>query len=274
MKHKVSRFAGRAMLWAGAFGWAIGANAYPTQSPFWGPTGLGSIPTTDTVPANEFEAGLSYEKISPTGADVRQFPTATATYGLKNGEIGVAYDRERTEFPGLTFKNDYRAAHAKWRLLGKPGGAQAAVGVHYLDFGDVPGHVTTYYATGSLPLLKGKRGPRFIGHLGVMHNRITGGAPANETRPMAGLEWRAGHNCVIAGDYIWKKGQASSISSLIARYQWPCGLTAQVGVGQFRGDDNRFLAGVSYRFNWKGLGPDDTLFGKSSTRDAAKETKR
>ena len=230
----------------------VGSNqpvgAHPVSSPFWGPSGLGSMPTTDTVAAEHLELGLNYEQVDPTAADVRFFPVATANYGFSRGELGVAYARERTTAPGITLKSSYSTVHGKWRFLGDDKGAQAAIGAHYLNFHSAPGSLTSLYLTGSLPLIRRAERPVLRGHLGIIHHRIRSFAPDKETRPMIGLEWRPGANFVIAGDYIPKKGQTASIASLIARYErgaW----SAQIGAGQFRGNDNRLFIGVSYRFD-------------------------
>ena len=266
MKHKVSRYAGSAVLWAGAFGWAIAATAYPAGSPFWGPSGLGSIPTTDTVPEDQVELGVKYEHVSPVVGKTNFFPVATATYGARRSELGVAYARERTTAPGFTFHGDYFAIHGKVRLLGSANKAQLAVGAHYLNFGGSPGSLTSVYLTGSAPLLRRDGQTRLRGHLGVIHHRVKGFAPDNETRPMIGLEWRTASRLTVAADYLPKKGNSASISSLIARYGWPCGVTAQIGVGQFRGNDNRLFAGVSYLFDTNKNS--DTLFGKADSGKA------
>ena len=234
------------------------AQAHPVQAPFWGPSGLGSLPTTETVPLDEVEVGLGYEHVDPTGGSVRYLPVVSATYGLKRSELGLAFARERTQGGGLTFRNNYLNVHGKYRLLGSDGGAQAALGVHYLDFGNVPGHLTTFYLTGSLPVSKKEN---LLLHGGVMHNRIHSGASSNETRPMVGIEWRASDKLTLAGDYIAKNGQATSVSSLIARYQWSNNLSAQIGTGQFRGNDTRLFIGACYRFD--ATKERDTLFGKA-----------
>jgi hypothetical protein len=226
------------------------AYAHPVAAPFWGPTGLGSMPTADTVPQDQLELGLNYENVDPTVGDVRFFPVITANYGLSRGEVGVAYARERTTAPGITLKSDYVTAHGKWRFLGDANSAQAAVGAHYLNFHSAPGSLTSLYLTGSIPLWRRAGQPLLRGHLGVIHHRIKGFAPDNETRPMVGLEWRPAGNFVLAGDYIPRKGQTASITSIVARYERGA-LSAQIGAGQFRGDDNRLFAGVAYRFDTK-----------------------
>lgn len=234
--------------------------AHPIQAPFWGPSGLGSLPTTETVPLDEVEIGLGYEHVDPTGGSVNYLPVVSATYGLKRSELGLAFARERTTGGGVTFRNNYVSAHGKYRLLGREGGAQAAVGVHYLDFGNVPGHLTSFYLTGNVPILKKQN---VLLHAGVMHNRIHSGASANETRLMGGLEWRATDKLTFAGDYIAKNGQATSVSSLIARYQWSNNLSAQIGTGQFRNNDTRFFISAAYRFSATKFRERDTLFGKA-----------
>lgn len=256
----------RRAVMCGAVGVAVGsvtnpAHAYPTQAPFWGPSGLGSMPTTDTVPLDQVEFGVNYESVNPAVGKTRFAPVVTATYGAERGELGVAYARERDTAPGVSFHSDYFALHGKLRLLGSENKAQLAVGAHYLNFGSAPGSLTSYYLAASAPLLKHNNQARLRGHLGVIHHRVKSFAPNNETRPMFGLEWRQSSRLTVAADYLPKKGNSASISSIIARYQWPCGLSAQVGVGQFRGDDNRLFAGVSYLFDT--TKNKDTLFGKT-----------
>jgi hypothetical protein len=208
------------------------------------------MPTAETVPPEHLELGLSYENVDPTVGDVRFFPVVTANYGLARGEIGVAYARERSTAPGVTLNSNYSAVHGKWRFLGDANSAQAAVGAHHLNFHNAPGSLTSLYLTGSVPLLRRAEQPVLRAHLGVIHNRIRGFAPDNETRPMVGLEWRPAGNFILAADYIPKRGQTASIASLVARYERGA-LSAQIGAGQFRGDDNRLFAGVSYRFDTK-----------------------
>lgn len=62
--------------------------AHPTGVPLAGPTGLGTIPTTETVPEGQVEVGLSFENIKPNFGRVRYMPVAPANYGL-GGEKSV-----------------------------------------------------------------------------------------------------------------------------------------------------------------------------------------
>ena len=81
--------------------------------------------------------------------------------------------------------NEY-ALHGKVRLLGTDGKPQLALGAHYLNFGSTPGSLTSFYLTGSAPLLKRDGDVRLRGHLGVIHQHVTGFAPESLTRPMVG----------------------------------------------------------------------------------------
>ena len=228
------------------------ARAYPTSAPQFGPSGLGLMPTTDTVNAKAIEVGLGYEDVDPdAGGSVRFFPTATVAYGFENGEVGAGYLRERVSFGGIDLDFDYFVAHGKYRIWEDKGGRGAiALGAHYLDFNDTPGNVLSLYATGSYVLWRAKdKRLSLRGHLGVLHQRIDGGPgfEENETRPMVGLELRCKENWTLAADYLPSSGVTVKQMSAVARYdggRWG----AQIGIGEFRGGDRKIFGSALYRF--------------------------
>lgn len=222
----------------------------PTGAPLWGITGTGTLPNTETVPQRQVEVGLAYENVDPeAGEDVRFFPIGTATYGLKRAEIGAGYLRERIDDPflGTTLSTNYSALHGKYRLYEKPNSRlAAAVGVHYLNFGRIPGDVTSVYAVASKTLSPPGARLRVVGNAGVLYNHITGDNDDDNVRPFASLE--AGRNGYsLAVDYTPSSGQSVKILSVAARYQKER-LGFQVGYGQFRSSDDKLFVGASYRF--------------------------
>ncbi|MBV9470179.1 MAG: hypothetical protein JO316_02885 [Abitibacteriaceae bacterium] len=227
--------------------------AFPTSVPILGPTGLGFIPTTDTVPAQQGEVSASYEKVNPNVGKVTFAPVLTANYGLRRAELGVAYLHERTEVPGFTIGNHYTTLHAKYLLLeSAKSGAALAVGVHHLDFGGLPGKVNSLYLVGSYPVWRREdRNESVRAHLGVIHHRISGGgAITNATRPMGGIDWAVNQEVTLAADYTPRRGAAVPLWSIVARYQkastpsWG----VELGYGRQNGSDDKFFAGVNYRF--------------------------
>ncbi len=247
------RMLGRRLLLGGALlgtGLCVaisGAGAYPATAPLWGPSGLGIIPTSETVDEGTIEAGLGYESVNPAGGDVRFLPVVSGTYGFDRGEIGAGYLRERVTGGGVTLNSDYFIVHGKYRLLNQPGGAQIAAGAHYLKFdSNTGGGVTSVYLVGSYPFLQQK----LFGHAGLLYQRTSsGGFSSNEVRPMVGAEWRANDKVRVVADWLPKKGVSVSAASLAARYEHPKGWGAQIGVGQFRGDDTKIFVSGTYRFN-------------------------
>jgi hypothetical protein len=249
---------------AGTLG-AARVHAMPTGAPLWGITGTGTLPTTEVVPVGETEVGLMYENIDPAvGGKVRFFPIGTACYGLKRGEIGGGLLREKVDdvFLNTSFTTTYSTLHGKYRLFEKPeSGTAIAVGTHFLDFGRVPGNVLSLYAVASKELTRGassltstsdasaaSTGPRVrvTGNLGVLYQRINGVNEDNNVRPFVSLQARRGAFSLNA-DYTPRSGQSVKIYSLAARYEKDR-LGLQIGYGQFRGSDEKYFAGASYRF--------------------------
>ena len=237
---------GGALLGTGLCVAANVAGAYPATAPLWGPSGLGIIPTTETVEEGIIEAGLGYETVNPAGAKVRFLPVVSGTYGFERGEVGAGYLRERVSGGGVTLNSDYFIVHGKYRLLEHPNGAQIVAGAHYLKFdSNIGGGVTSVYLAGSYPFLQQK----LRGHAGLMYQRTSSGAFSNsEVRPMIGAEWRANEKVRIVADWLPKKGVSSSVVSIAARYEQPRSWSAQIGVGQFRGDDTKIFVSGTYRF--------------------------
>lgn len=80
-------------------GCCLPSMATPTTNPLPGPTGLGVIPTTQTVVPGGIEATIAYERASISGGGYGQFePFINATFGFKRGEVGISYAREKTNF--------------------------------------------------------------------------------------------------------------------------------------------------------------------------------
>jgi len=262
MQHKVQPWhllIGLAGIGAGA------AHATPTSAPLWGPSGLGIMPTTDTVPRRHGEVNLSFQNVDPEGGgNVRYFPVIMANYGFKRGEIGGGFVREKCDCGptgssgpfGLRYKYyNYGVLHAKYRVAGDPNrGAALAVGAHFLHFNSERGqYVGTGYLTGSLPLLRGGGElPKVRANLGVLYQQIRLANRENVTRPAFGLEFLPSKSFSIVADYIPKSGVAERLMSLSARYQGET-LGAAVGVGRLR-DDTSIFGNVSYRF---GVDDDD-----------------
>lgn len=235
--------------------------AYPTAEPLWGATGLGVLPTTDTVAPGQTEVGLGYENVSPGfGGKVQLFPVASATHGLERAEIGAGYAHERFRVDGFTSNADdfnlngkFRFAQSSRAYSGVPDAA-AAVGVHFTRFGGF-GNLTSLYLTGS-KVLSHTDGNLLRGHLGLLYqDRSGGGSNENTLRPMIGLELRTAKNLTFAADYIPRRKSAAETWSIVARYEMRQPLSFQIGYGQFKsGDanfnsrDKRVFASVAYRF--------------------------
>jgi hypothetical protein len=244
------------------------ARAHPTSTPLWGPTGLGAIPTTDTVPRRHIEAGLGYENVEPNygpgvDASVRFFPALSGTVGLNRAEVGAGYLREKLRVEDAFFgvfeqTSDAWNVHGKYRLWqsrreysGVPDAALAA-GFHYIDFDADAGHLTTLYLAGSKVLWHSRADEHLLrGHAGVLHQR-TSAIDENLTRPFAGVEYRYRNRLVLAADTIPDEKSATRVWSVIARYESPKNWSAQIGYGEFgsvfRDDDHRWFASVAYRF--------------------------
>jgi len=238
---------------------ATAVAAFPVGIPLVGPTGLGTMPTTDTVPANQVEVGLAYERVKPDfGGRVNFLPDATATYGFTRGEVGAAYVRERLSAFGFSLTSNDFTLHGKYRLYENArNGAAIAAGAHYLHFDNSQGNVASLYLSGSYPLIAPREARKYSlrGHLGAIYQRVDAGDSGadsnNEVRPMVGLELLTGSAFSLAADYLPKSGDIGRTMSLAARYQMESGLGAQIGVGRLR-DDNKYFVGVTYRFAGKG----------------------
>jgi hypothetical protein len=218
--------------------------AAPATAPLWGPSGLGIIPTTDTVPARQFEFGLGYERVKPDDGRVRFFPVLSATYGSDRAEVGAAWVRERDDLSGFSDALRNYTLHAKYRLAqnARTGGALAAGG-HYLKSDD--GRVTSFYLVGSQPLSRSAGKEKVRGHLGILHHRSRFDTAENETRPMAGVEFLASQGVTLAADYAPRRGDAAHLWSVVGRYQSPQGWGGQIGVGKI-GDDTKVFVSVTY----------------------------
>ncbi len=219
--------------------------AAPATAPLWGPSGLGIIPTTDTVPARQFEFGLGYERVKPDDGRVRFFPVLSATYGSDRAEMGAAWVRERDDLSGFSDSLRNYTLHAKYRLVQntRTGGA-LAVGAHYLKPED--GRVTSFYLVGSQPLTRSTCGKETVrGHLGILHHRSHFDTSESETRPMAGVEFFASPSVTLAADYAPRRGDAARLWSVVARYQSPHAWGGQIGVGKI-GDDTKVFVSVTY----------------------------
>ena len=234
---------------------ASAARATPTGNPLPGPSGLGIIPTTQTVAPGAFEGSLNYERVSidedAGGGSARLAPFGNLTYGLKRAEIGVAYAHERTESQGFGFGTDYFALHGKYRLFER-GGAALAVGAHYYDFGKESGFdlgsTSTIYATGTYEFNRESLHPVRL-HGGILGQRFkTDGFRQSYGRPFAGLELAVTPELSLAADYLSSDGDAARARTLSLRYQPEKDkLSAQIGVGKLR-SDFKFFAGFTFRF--------------------------
>lgn len=229
--------------------------ATPTGNPLPGPSGLGIIPTTQTVAPGVLEGSLLYERVSidqsAGGGKARLAPFGNLTYGLKRAEVGVAYAHERTESQGFAFSTDYFALHGKYRLLERRN-ASLAVGAHYYDFGKEAGFdlgsVSTLYATGTTTFKAQSPHPVRL-HGGFLAQRFKGdGFRQSYGRPFAGLELAVTPEVSLAADYLSSDGDAARARTLSLRYQpQKDKVSAQIGVGKLR-SDFKFFAGLSFKF--------------------------
>lgn len=226
--------------------------AYPTTAPFWGPSGLGVIPTTDTVAATHVQVGLGYEHVNPeSGGTVNFFPVASATYGFRRGEVGAGYLQEKVHEGDFSLTDNNYALYAKYRAFEDArSGAALAVGVHYFRPGG-SGHTLALYLTGSVPLARRADGSSLArGHLGLLvqdvHLADTGSF--QQARPMAGLEFFPARGVTLAGDYVPVIGNEPRLWSLVARYQSVTGVGCQIGYGQQQDQDKKVFASLAYTF--------------------------
>ena len=248
-------------------------SAHPASLPFWGPTGLGVIATTDTVKPKEFQLGLGYERVRPSiGGHVDFFPVLSGEYGFKKGEVGVGYSREKDHYAGLGGTYDDYTINAKYRFyeskrrygLGATmnNGAMTnmtamdegtdvpdsavAVGVQYIKFGGGFGHLSDVYVTGSKVLTQKDDGKQMLrGHVGLIYQQDRRGVnnsylgDQNVLRPFVGLEYKINPKFSVAGDYLPASKQSTKVYSVVARYQATRGAKRAVGLWRFRLDLDR-----------------------------------
>ena len=239
------------------------AQALPTANPLPGVTGLGVVPTTDSVPSGVPEVSLSYEriKLDNGGGDVDLLPVAGVIYGLGRGEVGATYVRERSDLGGAlggaNFRQSYYALQGKLRVYER-NNTRVAVGAHYYDFGSTSGvdlgNVLSGYVTASYALRQGagaRGGARL--HGGLLVQRVRGeGESDTLLRPFVGAEYVLSRDVSLAADYLASDEDAARAFTVGLRYTPQSSpLSAQIGVGQLRGD-TRYLVGVSYRFGGGG----------------------
>lgn len=233
------------------------ARATPTGNPLPGPTGLASIPTTETVAPGALEATLLYERVNfgESDGNAQLLPLVNATYGLGRGEIGAAYIRERTDIEGAKFNTDYFALHGKARLY-EHNFMRVAAGAHYYDFGSSQGEdlgsVASVYAvasTGFGRALGDAKAGRV--HGGVLLQRVSGGGGESDTgiRPFVGVEYAVASLLSLNADYLAKDGAFARAYSVALNYQDKITpLSGRIGFGRFNSDD-RFFASLTYRFD-------------------------
>jgi len=242
------------------------AHAFPTSAPLEGPTGLGIVPTTDTVGARQFQLGLGYERINTNGGSVRFAPVVTGTAGFRRGEFGLGLHHERASFGAFNQSSRFLAAHAKYRVIDNTrSGAALAVGGHYLDFRG-GGHVSTLYAVGSYPILAARKNAngadsgaqtgeiniaRLRGHLGLMRQMVGLPGARDLTRPFAGLDFTPARGVTLAADYLLRDGTAPRQASLVARYETASRIGGQIGLARL-GSDSKVFAGLVYGFGKRG----------------------
>ncbi|RYX81285.1 hypothetical protein EON83_24875 [bacterium] len=232
------------------------ALATPVGDPLPGPSGLGVIPTTQTVGDGQVAASLGYEYVDISGADghASLAPSSNLSYGFNNGEVGVAYLRQKTDIEGFSSSNSYFALHGKYRLYNSADKKTAvAVGVHYYDFGSDSGtslgNTLSFYGTGSYEFRNSSDKPLARLHLGIMGQRVHGlGDTTTYARPFVGVEALLSPEVSIGADYLAKHGDVAQGYTLSARYQ-PQNkpLSAQIGVGKLR-NDTKFFVGLTYSF--------------------------
>lgn len=245
-----------AVLLAGALVLSRPAHATPVGDPLPGPSGLGVIPTTQTVAPGRVEASLDFEDVNISGASghARMEPFANLSYGFGNGEVGASYLRQKTDIAGFSSSNSYFTLHGKYRVYSTPDGKGAiAVGTHYYDFGSDAGtslgNVLSLYATGSYELQGKANRPVARLHLGVLGQRShVPGDTTNFARPFVGVEALVSPDISIGADFLAKHGQVAQGYTLSARFQ-PVDkpFSAQIGIGKLR-SDTKFFVGVSYAF--------------------------
>lgn len=238
------------------------SHALPTSNPLPGITGLGTIPTADSVAPGVPEVSLNYERVDLDDGKVDLLPVASVIYGLGKGEVGATYVRESSEAQGISFRQSYYALQGKVRLLERPNAA-IALGAHYYDFGSDRGvdlgHVLSGYLAASVTFRR--RPPGQVGageararaHGGLLVQRVRGGGTSDTlVRPFIGAEYGLTREVSLAADYLTSDREAARAFTVSVRYvppQFP--LSAQIGVGKLR-SDTKFFVGLSYQFGRSG----------------------
>ena len=223
--------------------------------PLPGPSGLGVVPTTQTVAPGRVEASLDFENVDISGASGHAHlePFANLSLGFQNGEVGASYLRQKTDVAGFSSSSSYFTLHGKYRLYNSPDGRAAlAVGAHLYDFGSDAGtdlgNVLSLYATGSYEV-RSKDRPVARLHLGVLGQRShVLGDRTSFARPFVGVEALVSPDVSVGADFLAKHGDVAQGYTLSARYQ-PANksLAAQIGIGKLR-NDTKFFVGISYAF--------------------------
>ena len=235
------------------------AHATPVGDPLPGPTGLGAIPTTDTVAPGAFEASLDYERINISGADghANTLPFANVTYGFGKGEIGASYLRQKTSIEGFDSTENYYTLHGKYRVYATPNGQGAvAVGAHYYDFSSESGfdlgNIISLYATGSYEFRGKTDRPIARVDAGLLGQRADSGDDTTTyARPFVGIEGFISPEVSVGADYLTKHGDIAKATTISLRYQSAkTPLSAQIGIGKLR-SDTKFFVGVTYAFGRK-----------------------
>ena len=234
------------------------AHATPVGDPLPGPTGLGAIPTTDTVKTGDFEASLDYERVNISGdGHANTLPFANLSYGFDKGEVGVSYLRQKTSILGFDSTTNYYTLHGKYRVYASPDGKGAvAVGAHYYDFGSSQGsdlgNIISLYATASYDFQSKTNRPIARVDGGLLGQRAH--APGDTTtyaRPFVGIEGFISPEVSVGADYLTKHGDVAKATTISLRYQ--CAktpLSAQIGIGKLR-SDTKYFVGVTYAFGRK-----------------------
>ena len=232
------------------------AHATPVGDPLPGPTGLGAIPTPDTVAPQSYEASLDYERVNISGADghANTLPFANITYGFGRGEVGASYLRQKTSVEGFDSTTDYFALHAKYRVFtSRDTRTRLAVGAHYYDFGSDQGfdlgNVASLYATGSYEFRGKAARPVARVNAGLLGQRARStGDTTTYARPFVGVEGFISPELSVAADYLAKHGEVARATTISLRYRSASSpLSAQIGLGKLR-DDTKFFVGVTYAF--------------------------
>ncbi len=231
------------------------AHATPVGDPLPGPTGLGAIPTTQTVAPGDYEASLDYERVNISGGGhANTLPFANITAGFKNGEFGASYLRQKTSVQGFDSTGNYYALHGKYRVFNSQDGRTAVdVGAHYYDFGSSQGadlgNILSLYAGASYEFVGKTQRPVARVDGGILGQRAhSTGTSTTYARPFIGVEGFISPQFSVAADYLAKHGGIAKATTLSLHYQSPkTPLSAQIGVGKLR-NDTKYFVGVTYAF--------------------------